>query len=64
MLVNVIGAITGISFPIPQLKVAPLVAVTIGSVLAAFVVGTFASLAGRTWHQGRPTGVRAIIRDA
>ncbi|WP_284977013.1 hypothetical protein [Arthrobacter sp. efr-133-TYG-104] len=64
LLVNVIGAITGISFPIPQLKVAPLVAVTIGSVLAAFVVGTFASLAGRTWHQGRPSGVRAIIRDA
>jgi hypothetical protein len=67
LLVNILGAIFAISFPVPSVKISPIGAVTFGSFVFALVIGVLATFAG--WASVRPrtttgVGVRVAVRRA
>ncbi|MBT2534490.1 hypothetical protein J7E83_20635 [Arthrobacter sp. ISL-48] len=67
LLVNISGAVFGISMPTPSVKISPIGAVTFGSVLVALAIGMFATLAGRSSVRPRAdasVGVRAAVRHS
>ncbi|MEV7660895.1 hypothetical protein [Paenarthrobacter sp. NPDC089316] len=63
LLVNIIGAISAVNLPIPNVKISPIGAVTFGSVAFALILGTLAAYFGRASGTPRASG-RSGLRAA